>query len=387
MAEVNDLYLFEDDFRTILEILEDEEELDEQFREAAVEVQLENTVCELCLKKCKSISGLKWHITVKHKDTSNLAKQDEGEQHRDLGFVAYSRIVEKAKLKIVDNTIYPKEIRDEIESFTNLEDSSAEFSEIQSLHKRLKKSGNAERFYACFYSTIVLNAVKHFKGLTRNAATLLSTKVADCLLVHSKEKVENHTSTCSLLTKPSSEEKAGLQYIGGYVLHKLHNKHVNTNKSSESEQAISILKAGKARDQDAIQSQRLTSSLNRGGLWAITENAQSVFERTEHYFRDVTSDNKFKKIDVTSVISRSVHDVEVVSAYNSMLLDSELMINKGVAKDVLHTIIELYVKVRSFSFAKDIIQRHKMKLKELKSKALRKEISRASKESEQQRQS
>ena len=120
---------------------------------------------------------------------------------------------------------------------------------------------------------------------------------------------------------------------------------------------------------------------------AITEHSQSVFERTEHYFRDITSDNNFQKIDVTSVKSGSVHDVEVVSAYNSMLLDSELMINKGVAKDVLHTIIELYVKVRSFSFAKDIIQRHKMNLKQLKSKALRKEISRASKESEQQRQS
>ena len=145
------------------------------------------------LKKCKSKSRLKRHITVKHKDTSNLVKQDEGEQNRDLGFVAYSRIVEKAKLKIVDNKIYPKVIRDKIESFTNLEDSSAEFSEIQSLHKRLKKSGNAESFYACFYSTIVLNAVKHFKGLTRNAATLLSTKVADCLLVDSKEKIVNQT--------------------------------------------------------------------------------------------------------------------------------------------------------------------------------------------------
>ena len=92
------------------------------------------------------------------------------------------------------------------------------------------------------------------------------------------------------------------------------------------------------------------------------------FLRTEHYFKDVTC-----------VISRSVHDAEVVSAYNSMLLDSELMVNNGVAKDVLHTIIELYVKVRSFSFAKDIIQRHKMKLKQLKSNALGKEISRANK--------
>ena len=343
------------------------------------QVQLENTVCELCLKKCKSKSGLKRHITVKHKDTSN-----EGEQHRELGFVAYSRIVEKAKLKIVDNKIYPKEIRDEIESFTNLEDLSAEFSEIQSLHKLFKKCRNAERFYACCYSTIVLNAVK---GLTRNGATLLSRKVTNCLLVHSKEKIENHTSTCSLLTKLSSEEKAGLQYIGGYVLHKLHNKHVNTNKSSESKQAISILKAGKARDQDATQCQRLTSSLTRGGLWPLQRMLNQFLRGLNTISGFVTSDNNFQNIDVTSVISRSVHDVEVVSAYNSMLLDSELMINKGVAKDVLHTIIELYVKVRSFSFAKDIIQRHNMKLKQLKSKALRKEISRASKESEQQRQS
>ena len=105
----------------------------------------------------------------KTQGSRNLAKQDEGEQHRGLGFVAYSRIVEKVTLKIGDNKIYPKEIRDEIESFTNLEDLSAEFSEIQSLHKRLKKSRNAERFNACCYSTIVLNAVK---GLTRNAATL-----------------------------------------------------------------------------------------------------------------------------------------------------------------------------------------------------------------------
>ena len=42
MAEVNELYLFQDDFGTILEILEDEEELDEQFREAAIEVSVSN---------------------------------------------------------------------------------------------------------------------------------------------------------------------------------------------------------------------------------------------------------------------------------------------------------------------------------------------------------
>ena len=94
-----------------------------------------------------------------------------------------------------------------------------------------------------------------------------------------------------------------------------------------------------------------------------------------------------QNIAFASIISRSVHDVEVVSACNSLLSNAELMINSSVAKDVLHNIIHLYVKVRSFSFAKDIIEKHKIKLKQMKSKALRKDISRASHEYDQLRQS
>ena len=136
------------------------------------------------------------------------------------------------------------------------------------------------------------------------------------------------------------------------MLHKLHTKHAS--KSSESEQALSILKAGKLEDQNSIECQKLTSSLNRGGLWAITKNAQSIFERTEHYFRDATS-KTVQNIAFATIISRSVYDVEVVSAYNSMLSNSELIISSSsVAKDVLHNIIQLYVKVRSFSFSRNI---------------------------------
>ncbi|KAK2547635.1 hypothetical protein P5673_032331 [Acropora cervicornis] len=351
MADTNDLVFFGDDFDAILGILEEEEELDEQFRQAADQVQLENVMCELCQKKCKSKNGLKRHKTVKHKDT-----REDVENQKELSAYTYNN---------------------------GLQEITAEFCDIEDLYKRLIKSGNAERFYSCFYSTKALNAVKYFKGLSRNAATLLSTKVADCMLAHSKEKIES-IYTCTPLTKLSDEEKAGLQYIGDYVLHKLHTKHAG--KSSESEQAISILKAGKLEDQNAIECQKLTSCLNRGGLWAISKNAQLIFERTEHYFRDATSKANVQNIAFANIISRSVHDVEVVSAYNSMLSNSELIINSSVAKDVLHNIIQLYVKVRSFSFAKDIIQKHKIRLKQMKSKALRKDISRASHESDQQRQ-
>lgn len=149
------------------------------------------------------------------------------------------------------------------------------------------------------------------------------------MLTHSKEKIES-IYTCAPLTKLSNEEKAGLQYIGGYVLHKLHTKLAS--RSSESEQAISILVAGKLEDQNAIECQKLTSSLNRGGLWAITKNAQSIFERTEHYFRNTTLKTNVQNIAFASIVSRSVHDVEIVSAYNSILSNCELIINSSVAK-------------------------------------------------------
>lgn len=55
--------------------------------------------------------------------------------------------------------------------------------------------------------------------------------------------------------------------------------------------------------------------MGQGGLWAMMKNAQASFERTEHYFRAVTSEAHLHKIDSTSVISGSVRDVDVVSAY------------------------------------------------------------------------
>lgn len=43
-------------------------------------------------------------------------------------------------------------------------------------------------------------------------------------------------------TTLSDKEKAGLQYIGGYVLHKLHKKYAR-NETPESQHAMAILKA------------------------------------------------------------------------------------------------------------------------------------------------
>ena len=119
-----------------------------------------------------------------------------------------------------------------------------------------------------------MNATKYFKGLTQNAATLLAMKVVDSILVHCKQ--QKHSTTSSETLPPlTDKQKAGLQYVAGYVLQNLGKKHYRVN-SDESQQAMAILKTGKLESSDS-QKQKLVSSLNRGGLWSVTLPEKKVF--------------------------------------------------------------------------------------------------------------
>ena len=51
--------------------------------------------------------------------------------------------------------------------------------------------------------------------------------------------------------------------------------------------------------------------------------------------------------------------------------------NVELSNNVFHGIVRLYIRVRSFSCAKDIIQHYKINAKQSKGKALRKEIMRS----------
>ena len=91
------------------------------------------------------------------------------------------------------------------------------------------------------------------------------------------------------------------------------------------------------------------------------------------------------KVDIAVIAQESISDCDVLSNYNLILAEAELEPDKHVEKDVLHNIVSLYVRVRAFSFAKDIIQRYKIKSKQTKAKSPRKEISRSSQDTEDQR--
>ena len=134
------------------------------------------------------------------------------------------------------------------------------------------------------------------------------------------------------------------------------------------------------------ETQKLVSILNRGGLWSITQPAQNIFFHTEHYFRQQTSKSGLLKIDIAGITESAIVDSQVISSFQSMVSDAEIVTISNVNKDVLHAIVSLYIRVRSYTFAKDVvIQSHKIQSKHAKTKALRKEIMRSYDQEKQDR--
>ena len=125
-------------------------------------------------------------------------------------------MLEEVKRHLFNNKVFPKDIREELSAhqFTNLSEESMEFAELQKMlinsWLKIKRPG---KLYTVLYSTVPLNSTKYFTGLSRNTATLLSTKVADIMLVYSKEKSVVPVKDFEI--KLSDKEIAGLQYVGG----------------------------------------------------------------------------------------------------------------------------------------------------------------------------
>jgi len=126
-------------------------------------------VCD-CRKKYKTKGGYDRHRATEHADNATLMTSNLCE------------LVNSAMENIKKRKVFNASIRDEMTGFRfELEEGSQEFSVLKTIYESLQKKGDAEKFYSSVYTD--KNATRYFKGLTRNAATLLATKVVDSMIL------------------------------------------------------------------------------------------------------------------------------------------------------------------------------------------------------------
>ena len=217
---------------------------------------------------------------------------------------------------------FAENLRKELSSYVYqpLSESSDEYSFLKTLYDDFTKSGNLDKYYSKYYAKVPLRSTTFFSGLSRNVATLLSTKIANSLIAFNKMERES-TNTPTILNE---RDIAGLQYLGGYVLHKLYRKHAKVN-TKESQQAVAILKAGKLEESThGATTQKLITSLNRGGLWSITMPAQRIFVKIEKHFRLLTPNINLQGINLSGITRKAITDSDILSNFDLMVADASI---------------------------------------------------------------
>ena len=168
-----------------------------------------------------------------------------------------------------------------------------------------------------------------------------------------------------------------MSYVCGYVLQSLYKKsknspHWNTERSQELQHLLLSLKLVDPKDDEYI------SSLSRGGLWAPNEAIKSIAQHAEVTFRKHLGSKKDVHLAIPKdeVVDDVLHLPAVISLWESIITDLDITVSDECSKLTLENFIKLYVQVRSFSHARDIVSKYKLREKLSKKKALRKGLKR-----------
>ena len=108
----------------------------------------------------------------------------------------------------------------------------------------------------------------------------------------------------------------------------------------------------------------------------------SIFFHTESFFRRAIKKSNQRKIDIQWILEKTFCCSTVITNMQYICSTAEMKIERHVAKDLLFSIVKLYIRVRSFSHARYIVQKYKITNKHTKAKGLRKGIIRSSNTSE-----
>ena len=253
--------------------------------------------------------------------------------------------------------------------------SSNESLELWNKIKHIIKefNGDAEKFYASFYGILVDNMLP-VKFEDSTSTNILMAEVGNHILLHlSGSKITDLSSPVSTL---SENEIKSLQYLSGYIIHKFYTKfQFSKNRESEfNRQCVAILQACKI---DSDETQTLVNVRDRGGLWRTNGKIQDVFYQCEMIFRNKTA-SFITKLNCGDLVDNMFQNSTILSNFKSICHDIDPKVDKEISLDLLERILILYVRVRAFSYAKDIREKHKVAKKITKKRPLRTEIKQGS---------
>ena len=280
--------------------------------------------------------------------------------------------MKKTILKLEENDLYAS-----YKATLNRYNNQLTLELCQPLFLKLRNTVNfksSEKFISTYYGNVVYNG-EQLLTLETDISRLLLVKLADPLMIRFQNKESNQVVEDNA-HNISDRQLAGLQYIAGYVISKLYKKIQKSNTKVTK----AILEAAREHDEVITTNQKLVSALNRGGLWHVSVETQQIFVLAEKYFQRKTNN----QLNSTLKINKIITDISSFSYVNDIMLKicekvpDTLKVEsnfKEIAKVTLFSMVQMYIRIRVFSLAKDFMQKHRMmKQQKSKEKSLRKTL-------------
>ena len=323
----------------------DEEEFDDDFNLAVEEVAASTGVFSCpnanCKKTYKTKGGLQRHINKKHteREVKKLV----------LDNVVLIDLLRKAVEVVSKDECWSLTTRSCITNFSYIVDGKL-VDKVYNICETFLDSDDPEKFFELFFCEITAKANEFFPDLPLAPATTVMMQLGET--VFSYLKFGNTSSSENVAAPISKCEIDALQYLSGYVVHKFLKKTKNNLKyNSQENQAVIVILESMV---DKTRELTLVDSQTRGGLTSISEDCEQLFYRTEEAFRKETSVPNLRSIDIAKITVDLISQADIISIINSISDISGSNIDPEVKKNLFEKMIQLYLRVRSFSFTRDI---------------------------------
>ena len=344
---------------------EDEEAIENGFVEAVTGIVGEKTFpCENCDKICKSKAGLTRHVNAKHGSKANASIPS-------LTNDELTSIVNKVKANLTNEGYWDIEITSDLAKVTSNDNL---FKAVSPIYQRFCKKRNQDNFLMEFYE-LIPKSTALLKCENQPLCSLVMISIPDHLVALFKSSYGKQKSCPGESTDPknvtalSEHEHGPLSYIAGYVLAKLQ-KQCSRKPNEDLQVILQSMKRPSVED-------TYIDTRSRGGLVAPCTDLVQILETVEIVFRQFIA----KQATVVSAIpcdtlrNEALESPLIKSLWENILQECKDL-PKQTTKLCLENIVKLYIKVGSFSYARDYISKFKIKQKAAKSKGLRKELKR-----------
>lgn len=228
-----------------------------------------------------------------------------------------------------------------------------------------------------------------FKNVSQQSSLLLGMELSNQIMAHF---ICPETATKDILRPAlqalNDREKNALVYLSGYVCGTLYRrlrksaKGEEANLAHDKSQYLALLLATKVAVDETQSSHKLLNAKNRGGLWGVKDGIIMIFHIAETLFVSTTSSGKHS-IDAGGMVDKLLANPIILSCLSSICSSAEVKICKEMRLNLLEQMLTLFIRVRAFSYAKDIRQEHKRLKKASHQKSLRTELKRSSSNLEQ----